>query len=951
MGEIIFNTEFKVPQYCDDTNWIAMTGGQAPQGVYELNAVTFDGTNDGVSIDGTSMGTSTRLTFSLWAKMNDLSTFYRVFNDNGDRTQIFINDDETVAVFVRDVSNSGVFQCQTDTTTINDTTDWHHWMFSMDAATGDFHFYVDGVDESPGWCSFLSSNAYYPNTNFRLGTDNYGGFLDADIADVWFDVGTYIDFSSATNRELFYNAGEAVYLGADGSLPTGSAPDLFLSGPTGSWHANKGSAGATTEIGALTTAPSAPISSSTLEPTGTEVVPSGLLGHWRLDETTGTDALDSSGNVYNGIYYNMASGAATGTSEGVVATSMAFDGSDDYMRVSTTFDLAEFTVCGWFMPDEGADDNALISKFEDTSNGWWVEYVDGELLVKDDIGSPGSDDPLYQTAIPQTQWTHFCAGINSNPNNFLYINGTLIGDSDTPSGSWDSITSDRIYIAQRGNGSKYVDGRLDDIRLYNRALTASEVQQVYAARDGFRFNEKTRAPEYFDGNGWDSMRMGFAEVPYGLVGHWRMDETSGTTVTDASANSNNGTMQGSMSAASDSAVGAVKTSLSFDGVDDRISVADNAALEMTDDFSVSFWVKQDVNTGAKQKVMMKRHTVEPYLSWEFFIGASNEMAFQLANTASNSGVGTSYFYVGSNPLTEGRWYHVVGVKDGGELTLYLNGAEEEWYANEPYTGTIVDTDNDLLMGATTSSSEFFMGALDDVRIYTRALTFADVQDLYAMGAPIGQNTSLPQGCPNIGDACDDGTIYAGLSPDGNVPMFTTPQDGVQNLSWNDANNSGQVLTSASDSDAGFSNTTSIVVTDADSSSGGHQIHEASQHCYDSIIAGVDDWYLPAINELSVLYANREAIGGFITDPGEWYRRYHSSTEYSQTEMYIGDFSNGNMLGYSLKEVGYSTRCVRKGPAPRCANPYGVEGQMIFNSDHAVMQYCDGARWLAIGKAN
>ena len=76
MGEIIFNTEFKVPQYCDDTNWIAMTGGQAPQGIYELNAVTFDGTNDGVSIDGTSMGTSTRLTFSLWAKMNDLSTFY-----------------------------------------------------------------------------------------------------------------------------------------------------------------------------------------------------------------------------------------------------------------------------------------------------------------------------------------------------------------------------------------------------------------------------------------------------------------------------------------------------------------------------------------------------------------------------------------------------------------------------------------------------------------------------------------------------------------------------------------------------------------------------------------------------------------------------------------------------------------------------------------------------------
>ena len=932
-----------------------MTGGQEPQGIYEPNAVTFDGANDYVEMDGSTLTPSTRLTFSFWVNMNDLSTFYRAINDNGDRTQIFINDDDTVAVFVRDASNSQVFGCQTAVTPLDDTTDWHHWMFSMDSATGDFHYYIDGVDVTPGWCSFNSTNAYAPEMELRFAGDHYGNFMAADVADLWFDVGTYIDFSNAANRELFYNAGEAVYLGADGSLPTGSAPDIFLSGETVTWHVNKGSAGGMTEIGALTTAPDAPTSSSTFESTVTEVVPSGLVGHWRLDETSGTDALDTSGSGNNGTYINLSSGAASGTSEGVVATAMAFDGTNEYMRVMNSFDLAAFTVCGWFMPDEGSDNHALVSKFEDTSNGWWIEYVDGELLVKDDIGSPGSDQLLYQTAIPQMQWTHFCAGINSSPRNFLYINGAFIGDSDTPSGSWDDITSDRIYIAQRGNDTKNVEGRLDDIRLYNRALTASEVQQVYAARDGFRFNEKTRAPEYFDGNGWDSMRMGFAEVPYGLVGHWRMDEVSGTTLTDASANSNNGAMQGSMDAANDSVVGAVNTSLSFDGVDDRISVPDNAVLEMTDEFSVSFWVKQDVNTGTDQKILMKRHTVEPFLSWEFGIGTSNDISMILANTASDTGTPTSYFYVGSNPITAGRWYHVVGIKDGGELTLYLNGAEEEWYVNEPYTGTILDTDNDLLIGATTGSSDFLMGSLDDVRIYNRALTFADVQDLYAMGAPVGQNTSLPQGCPNIGDACDDGTIYAGLSPDGNTPMFTTPQDAPGGLAYTWDNGGSNSLDSAlvnctsgvqSSCNTGEANTNLLVVQATTPAP-----YVAAEYCYNLEAHGSSDWYLPAQNEIEIVSNNSDAIGGVTsgtTYPDSYY--WDSASELNGTQVAVTAMDGFNQV-LGAKSDSLNLRCVRKGSAPRCANPYGVEGQMIFNSDHDVLQYCDGARWLAIGKAN
>ena len=77
--------------------------------------------------------------------------------------------------------------------------------------------------------------------------------FNGDLADFWLDPGTYIDLSDPANRRKFRDAsGNPVYLGADGSKPTGTAPDIFLSGNTEDWHTNKGTGGGFTENGALT---------------------------------------------------------------------------------------------------------------------------------------------------------------------------------------------------------------------------------------------------------------------------------------------------------------------------------------------------------------------------------------------------------------------------------------------------------------------------------------------------------------------------------------------------------------------------------------------------------------------------------------------------------------------------------------------------------------------------
>lgn len=103
----------------------------------------------------------------------------------------------------------------------------------------------------------------------------------------------FIDFSNVTNRRLFIDAGgNPVNLGTDGSLPTGSAPDIFLSGDTDTWHVNKGTSGGFTENGTLTTA------------AGPNATSLGLVAHYKLDETSSTTAVDSSGNGYDDTMEN-----------------------------------------------------------------------------------------------------------------------------------------------------------------------------------------------------------------------------------------------------------------------------------------------------------------------------------------------------------------------------------------------------------------------------------------------------------------------------------------------------------------------------------------------------------------------------------------------------------------------------------------------------------------------
>ncbi len=188
-------------------------------------------------------------------------------------------------------------------------------------------------------------------------------------------------------------------------------------------------------------------------------------------------------------------------------------------------------------------------------------------------------------------------------------------------------------------------------------------------------------------------------------------------------------------------------------------------------------------------------------------------------------------------------------------------------------------------------------------------TFADVWN----ATPTGDCT----GSPAAGTVCADGTVYAGLSPDGNVKMYVTRCDAGQtwdgsnctgtrlNLSWNDGD-TNYVATSYTSEITGETNTSGIAAIDSNNVTGGHQDHVAAVYCNDLSQDGYTDWYLPAKEELNVMYGNASVISHFITS-GSW---YWSSTETNTNDACRQRFSDGLQLSY-VKNNTYLVRCARR----------------------------------------
>ena len=208
-----------------------------------------------------------------------------------------------------------------------------------------------------------------------------------------------------------------------------------------------------------------------------------LVGRWMLDESTGTVASDSSGfdsgGDLNGVSFSFDSSSVAGKWNG----GLNFDGSDDHIEVPDGFEnfRAGMTVSVWAYPtavkgwarfiDFGNgeyDNNIVFGRHMSTNNLFFEAY--------DNTSSGGQ--VIASGAIQLNQWQMFTATLDASGNVILYKNGTQVATGTTALPS--NLERVNNYIGRSNwDADSYYQGRMDDVRIYNYALSPEQVQRLY----------------------------------------------------------------------------------------------------------------------------------------------------------------------------------------------------------------------------------------------------------------------------------------------------------------------------------------------------------------------------------------------------------------------------------------------------------------------------------------
>jgi len=199
----------------------------------------------------------------------------------------------------------------------------------------------------------------------------------------------------------------------------------------------------------------------------------------------------------------------------------------------------------------------------------------------------------------------------------------------------------------------------------------------------------------------------------GLVGAWSFNETSGATVSDKSGKANTGTLSG----ATRTTAGKFGGALSFDGIDDAVSVPDSASLDLTNGMTIEAWVYPTSVTGFRT-VAFKENRVAGHQAYSLYgPGTSSRSATELATGSTYTTLSSSQ----SLPLN--AWTHIAATFDGTTMRIYQNGTLA---GSKPLTGTLVSTSDPLKLGGNAVWSEWFQGRLDEIRVWNAARTQSQI---------------------------------------------------------------------------------------------------------------------------------------------------------------------------------------------------------------------------------
>ena len=468
-----------------------------------------------------------------------------------------------------------------------------------------------------------------------------------------------------------------------------------------------------------------------------------LVAHWSFDELQGQTVYDKYGSNNGTLGANSSLGSDDPTwkttSSCKINGCLSFDGSD---KVTTTDSDSvrmnqdkSMSFSAWIKPNTTVGYDNII-RYDDYDN------TDGDspttrnlYLFRIDNGQPrfafgGSASGLTSifgsTTLAAGSWYHLVAVRDVTTNTAsIYVNGRLVGSgNDITTGTWETTGQYPVIGALQ---NEYFDGLIDEVKVYDSALTPEQIRQDMNTGSTLAVGTTTsEATDLTDGEG---------NPP---VAEWKLDEKTGSTAGDTSGNGNTGTITGA----------------TWKSTKD---CKQGACLSFTSSSSSYVTTSTDPGTMASgtYSLWVKPSTLNANMGWidsnfDIFQWTGNILYFRAGNQSS----------ISITDWTPDTWYHLALVWNGTNYYGYVNGKQVT-------SGTQSGSRTGQISIGRVDGGYYFTGLIDHVKIYNYARTPAQIAYDYNRGEPIAHWKM---------DECQGSTIHDS-SDNGNHGTLTVTTTG------------------------------------------------------------------------------------------------------------------------------------------------------------------------------
>ena len=361
---------------------------------------------------------------------------------------------------------------------------------------------------------------------------------------------------------------------------------------------------------------------------------------------------------------------------------------------------------------------------------------------------------FYDTVPGSTigQWYNF-TWVYTPMEGRMYSNGQLLA-TKTGTTSFANSNSKDLYFGRLNSFWYPLNGKLDDVRFYNRALTPGEVMQIYQGYDTtfsyvpqpgdvvYCVYTSDGTPAVVDTSNMITMTVhplpadigqstgNLQSLQNGLVAYYPFNGNA----LDGSGNGNNGTVHGAT--LTTDRYGNNNSAYFFNGAGTYINVPNSTSLQINTVISMCAWIDFENGGTMNPRILHKYDYQLATLS----TNPARKIFSQFGNN-NNSSV------TSQNILQANNWHFVALTYNGSNIILYINGIQD---SSIPYTGSIGISSYDLTIGINSQNlQDWFKGKIDDIRIYNRAITSQEVDCLYTgLCNPLSVSLSQDSVCVN-----------------------------------------------------------------------------------------------------------------------------------------------------------------------------------------------------------